>query len=141
MLKGSADRYNFSYSGLKNAVINQRERFLNEGYAETVENVCASFQAAATDVLLVKAKRAVRDLGIGRVALAGGVANNSRIREIFGRENAFTSYFPAREFTQDNGAMIAGLAYHKYREGKLSSLDLEPKSRLDYSLKGLRERF
>jgi N6-L-threonylcarbamoyladenine synthase len=140
VLKGSADRYNFSYSGLKNAVINQRERFLNEGYVETVENIAASFQAAATDVLLEKAKRAARDFGIGRIALAGGVANNSRIREIFGREKSLTIYLPAGHLTQDNGAMIAGLAYHKYLEGNISDLDLEPRSRIEHSLKGQRER-
>jgi N6-L-threonylcarbamoyladenine synthase len=140
VLSGSADRYNFSYSGLKNAVINQRERFLNSGFTESVENIAASFQAAATDVLLVKAKRAARDFGIGRVALAGGVANNSRIRDIFGGEKTLTAYLPARELTQDNGAMIAGLAYHKYREGKVSGLDLEPKSRIEHSLKGQRVR-
>jgi N6-L-threonylcarbamoyladenine synthase len=140
VLKAAADRYNFSYSGLKNAVINQRERFLNEGYVETVENIAASFQAAATDVLLVKAKRAARDFGIGRIALAGGVANNARIREIFGREKTLTTYLPAAELTQDNGAMTAGLAFHKYREGKTSDLDLEPRSRLENSLKGQRAR-
>ena len=140
VLKGSADRYNFSYSGLKNAVINQRERFLNEGCTETVENIAASFQAAATDVLLVKAKLAARDFGIGRIALAGGVANNARIREIFGREKTLACYFPAKLLTQDNGAMIAGLAYHKYLEGKISDLELEPRSRIEHSLKGQRVR-
>ncbi|HUT66509.1 MAG TPA: tRNA (adenosine(37)-N6)-threonylcarbamoyltransferase complex transferase subunit TsaD, partial [Spirochaetota bacterium] len=56
-LKGNRDqdRYNFSYSGLKNAVINQRDRFLNPGIKPSVENIAASFQKAATDVLLIKA--------------------------------------------------------------------------------------
>jgi len=140
VLRGNADRYNFSYSGLKNAVINQRDRFLAPGCESSVENIAASFQAAATDVLLVKARRAARDFGIRRVALAGGVAINTRIREIFGKEEELSVYFPARNLTQDNAAMIAGLAYHKYRESGASGLDLEPRSRIEHSLKGQRVR-
>jgi len=133
------DRYNFSYSGLKNAVINQSERFRNPGAEETAANIAASFQKAATDVLLIKARRACSDLGIQRVAVAGGVANNSRVRKLFKNEAEFESYFPAHELTQDNAAMVAGLAYHKHRLGERSDLDLQPKSRLENLVKGKRK--
>jgi N6-L-threonylcarbamoyladenine synthase len=137
-LDGKFDRYNFSYSGLKNAVINQRKGFLNTGFDETVPNISASFQKAATDVLLIKARWAAEDLGIPRIAVAGGVANNSRTREIFRKEKAMKSYFPAPALTQDNAAMVAGLGYYKYIQGEISDLDLEPKSRLDDIVKGKR---
>ncbi|HUT66489.1 MAG TPA: tRNA (adenosine(37)-N6)-threonylcarbamoyltransferase complex transferase subunit TsaD [Spirochaetota bacterium] len=141
-LKGNRDRdrYNFSYSGLKNAVINQRDRFLNPGSKPSVENIAASFQKAATDVLLIKAHYAAEDFGIRRVAVAGGVANNSRLRTIFGEAEGLRSYFPPRELTQDNAAMVAGLAFHKYMQGERASLDLEPRSRLENVVKGKRKR-
>ncbi len=130
ILDGGYDRYNFSYSGLKNAVINQRNSFLNPGYESSVENIAASFQAAATDVLLTKVLWASRDLDINRIALGGGVSNNTRVRDIFSQSKDIVAYLPNSELTQDNAAMIAGLAYSKYGEGKLSDLDLEPHSRM-----------
>jgi len=139
ILNGGHDRYNFSYSGLKNAVINQRVRFLEKGYEESVENIAASFQAAATDVILIKARWAVKDFGINRVAVTGGVSNNGRIRRIFRDESSIETYFPDRKYTQDNAAMIAGLAYHKYRRGEICGLDLEPKSRIETIIKGKRK--
>jgi N6-L-threonylcarbamoyladenine synthase len=138
LLERREDRYNFSYSGLKNAVINQLKRFLQEGFQETVENIAASFQAAATDVLITKARWMSNDLGIDRVALAGGVSNNTRLRELFANEPSFVTYLPERTLTQDNGAMIAGLAYHRYRQGHVSGLDLEPQSKLVGIVKGKR---
>lgn len=134
------DRYNFSYSGLKNAVINQRDRFLNPGCEGTVSNIAASFQKAATDVLLIKARWAAEDFNIPRVAVAGGVSNNSRIRSIFSADRAIKSYFPLQELTQDNAAMVAGLAYHKYQGGERATLELAPKSRLDSIVKGKRNK-
>ena len=140
LLNRQEDRYNFSYSGLKNAVINQRKRFLNRGYEDTPPNVAASFQAAATDVLLTKARWMSEDLGINRVALAGGVSNNTRLRTLFMRDSTMITYIPEPSLTQDNGAMIAGLAYHKCRQGVVSDLDLEPRSRIGGIVKGKREK-
>ena len=140
LLDRREDRYNFSYSGLKNAVINQRKRFLRDGYEETVGNIAASFQAAATDVLITKARWISKDLNIDRVALAGGVSNNTRLRKLFTDDPSLVTYIPERSLTQDNGAMIAGLAYHQYRQGHISSLDLEPRSRIGGIVKGKRKR-
>jgi N6-L-threonylcarbamoyladenine synthase len=138
VLDRRADRYNFSYSGLKNAVINQRQRFLIQGSVNDANNVAASFQAAATDVLLTKAKWMIEDYQINRVALAGGVSNNLRLRNLFLEEEGLTVYLPERALTQDNGAMIAGLAYHKIQQGHKSGLDLEPRSRIGGIAKGKR---
>lgn len=137
-LNGGRDRYNFSYSGLKNAVINQRARFKRKPDEETVPDVAASFQAAATDVLLTKARWVCRDTGINRVALAGGVANNGRVRELFKSEETLQVYLPSRQLTTDNAAMVAGLAYHKLVRGERSDLNLEPYSRLSGITRGKR---
>ena len=140
ILNGGPDRYNFSYSGLKNAVINQRKRFLKKGPLDSVANISASFQAAATDVLLTKALWACKDFGIDRVAIAGGVANNSRVRNLFKNEKKLTTYLPEKALTQDNAAMIAGLAYLKYNKGEIMDLMLEPSSRLGNIVKGKRKK-
>jgi N6-L-threonylcarbamoyladenine synthase len=138
ILNCGKDRYNFSYSGLKNAVINQRMSFLRTGDVNSVENIASSFQAAATDVLLTKAQWACRDYSIQRVALAGGVANNERVREIFGKTNTLVSYLPQKSLTQDNAAMVAGLGYYKYLQGDVADLDLCPQSRISGIVKGKR---
>jgi N6-L-threonylcarbamoyladenine synthase len=140
ILNGGPDRYNFSYSGLKNAVINQRNRFLKGNAKSTPENIAASFQAAATDVLLTKAMWAAGDFHIDRIALAGGVANNERIRKIFTQQKAIRVYFPPKPLTQDNAAMIGGLAYHKYQNGDIRDLTLEPHSRIENIVKGKRKK-
>lgn len=129
-LSDRRDRYNFSYSGLKNAVINQRKSFYVRGDESSAENIAASFQAAATDILLTKARWACQDFNINRVALAGGVANNERTRNIFKNEKDIHTYLPEKSLTQDNAAMVAGLAYFKYREGSINDLTLEPQSRI-----------
>jgi N6-L-threonylcarbamoyladenine synthase len=139
-LRGRRDRYNFSYSGLKNAVINQRKSFYVRGDETAVENIAASFQAAATDILLTKALWACQDFNMNRVALAGGVANNERTRNIFRNERDIITYLPEKSLTQDNAAMVAGLAYFKYIEGKVNDLTLEPQSRITEIVKGKREK-
>ncbi len=140
ILDGGKDRYNFSYSGLKNAVINQRKHFLCKGDVNSVENIASSFQSAATDVLLTKAKWACRDFHIRKVALAGGVANNGRVRQIFTNESTLVSYLPQKSLTQDNAAMVAGLGYYKYLEGDVDDLDLSPQSRISGIVKGKRKK-
>jgi len=137
-LNSGTDRYNFSYSGLKNAVINQRDRFLKKNIKPTTSDLAASFQAAATDVLLTKVKWASKDFNIKRVAIAGGVSNNNRVRKIFTEEEELLCYFPEKSLTMDNAAMVAGLAYHKYIQGKKDNLELEPRSRIGLILKGKR---
>jgi len=140
ILDGGRDRYNFSYSGLKNAVINQRKRFKKTEKPESIEDIAASFQAAATDVLLTKVRWAAKDFGINRVAVVGGVANNSRVKKIFLEAKDLEVYFPSPPLTADNGAMIAGLGYHKMMEGRIDDLTLEPVSRLKEIKKGKRSK-
>jgi len=130
ILNRGNNRYNFSYSGLKNAVINQRKSFLKKGHKNSTANIAASFQAAATDVLMIKALWARKDFHINRVVLAGGVANNERTRKIFKNKKDLITYLPEKSLTQDNAAMVAGLAYYKYLQGDIKDLTLEPQSRI-----------
>jgi len=122
---------NFSFSGIKTAVIHQRERFCQSGELDNLPNISASFQAAVADILLEKVRRAIKETGINRVAVAGGVSANGYLRERFAQEDGFNSYFPPRALCMDNGAMIAGVAY--YMDEELSpdeSIGLDAYSRV-----------
>ncbi|MBI1389347.1 MAG: tRNA (adenosine(37)-N6)-threonylcarbamoyltransferase complex transferase subunit TsaD [bacterium] len=117
--------YDFSFSGLKTAVMNEiRGRTLSE---DEITQVTASFQRAAIDVLVTKTLRAARDFGLNHITLVGGVSANTPLREELTRraaEQGCIAYLPDRKYAMDNGAMIAGLAHHYLAEGKVSSLAL-----------------
>lgn len=116
-------RYDVSYSGLKNAVINQLDTFWDGKSKKSVENICASFQRVAITSLLKKLYRAVEDTGITTIVAGGGVAANSYLRKSLEEHPDYQVYFPGMELCTDNGAMIAGIAYHYLKEGKTSGLD------------------
>ena len=78
---------------------------------------------------------------MNRVAFAGGVANNERTRNIFKNEKDIVTYLPEKSLTQDNAAMVAGLAYFKYNEGNINDLTLEPRSRITEIVKGKRGKY
>lgn len=105
-------RFDFSYSGLKTAVVYQTEQFLREGCTASAENICASFQKSAIEMLYDKVALYSRESGIRTVGISGGVAANSYLRKLFTESNEFTGYLPERKYTTDNAAMVAGLAYH-----------------------------
>jgi N6-L-threonylcarbamoyladenine synthase len=116
-----------SYSGLKNAVINQRETFRRKGRkpqadeagaagAEETADVIASFQKTAVRILLRALFRAVDDTGITTVAAGGGVAANAYLRARLAERPDIRAIFPPPELCGDNGAMVAGLAYHQLRD-------------------------
>jgi len=111
LLDPEQQRYDFSFSGLKTAVIHQRERFLSNeraGQEERMEDIAAAFQAAVCDTLLSKTVRLCEDTGIKRVVVSGGVAANSAIRASFTRCQAIEALFPERRLCMDNAAMVAG---------------------------------
>ncbi|MDR1467869.1 MAG: tRNA (adenosine(37)-N6)-threonylcarbamoyltransferase complex transferase subunit TsaD [Spirochaetaceae bacterium] len=118
-----------SFSGLKNAVINQRETFRQrtrsakeaENAGETAD-VIASFQKAAVKILLRALFRAVDDTGITTVVAGGGVAANSYLRARLAERADIHAVFPPPELCGDNGAMVAGFAYHKLRGGSGAAL-------------------
>jgi N6-L-threonylcarbamoyladenine synthase len=119
--------YDFSFSGLKSAVLN----YINSCEMKHEEinraDVAASFQEAVIDVLVTKAIMAAKDFNMKQVAIAGGVAANSSLREAMlkeCRENDLTFYYPSPIFCTDNAAMIGAAAYYEYQKGTRSGLDL-----------------
>ena len=114
--KNDKQHYNFSYSGLKTAVINYVHNAEERGDEINKANVAASFQAAAVGVLADATERAVKDLGVDKIVVAGGVSSNAYLRETF--EKRFNKvYFPPIKLCTDNAAMIAAGAYFKLKSG------------------------
>jgi N6-L-threonylcarbamoyladenine synthase len=121
--------YDFSFSGLKTAVVNYVKAERESGAKISVEDVCASFQEAIVDVQVVKTVRAALDLDTPRVFLSGGVAANSRLREALSKackEAEISLYYPPIDLCTDNAAMVASCGYHRYRRGIRAGLDLAP---------------
>ncbi len=107
--EGKVDGYNFSFSGLKTAVL----RLVKSFDEVPVNDVCASFQETVSSTLFRKLKKAVEEKGYKQVVLAGGVAANSQIRKkVFSLEDeGYKVYAPAMKYCTDNAAMVASCAY------------------------------
>jgi N6-L-threonylcarbamoyladenine synthase len=126
-----------SFSGLKTAVALEAARLEHEqGGAlapADVDDLCASFQEAAVEVLLEKARRALAQTGLRRLALVGGLAANSRLRERMAelaRELGVETLFPPIALCTDNAAMIGAVADGMLHAGAVAPLDLEAFSRV-----------
>ncbi|MBM4382688.1 MAG: tRNA (adenosine(37)-N6)-threonylcarbamoyltransferase complex transferase subunit TsaD [Deltaproteobacteria bacterium] len=121
--------YDFSYSGLKTAVLLAAEK-----HPERAADLAASFEAAATDVLVAKARRAARDEGLARVAVVGGVAANSRLRQelaVAAQRDGFALFLPPLALCTDNAAMIAAAGAQLLARGARDSLALSAFSRVE----------
>ncbi len=123
-------RYDVSYSGLKTAVVNQLDQFWNREYEKNDANIAASFQKAAIDLLLRRLFRAVEDTGLRRVVAGGGVAANSYLRRRLVEHSELDAIYPSLELCTDNGAMVAGLAYHLLCRGDRDDLTLDVSARV-----------
>ncbi|QEN07774.1 tRNA (adenosine(37)-N6)-threonylcarbamoyltransferase complex transferase subunit TsaD [Oceanispirochaeta crateris] len=122
--------FDVSYSGLKTAVINQLDQFLNPGFDKTKENIAASFQKRAIDILIKKVKRAVEFTGIRTVVAGGGVTANSYMRTSLTNLHEVTTYYPSMELCTDNAAMIAGIGYQYLKVGETSDFSENAKARV-----------
>lgn len=121
---GSLD---FSFSGLKTAVLNYLNNLEQKGEAVRVEDLCASFQQAVVDVLVRNTLEAAVRKQVKCVALAGGVAANSQLRAGMREKvqaNGMKMVYPRPVLCTDNAAMIASAAYFEYEKGKTSDLYL-----------------
>ena len=119
--------YDFSFSGLKSAVLNYLNGAKMKGEEIVAADVAASFQKAVTDVLVEHAMMAVKEYGFDKLAIAGGVASNSTLRremELACEKNHVKFYHPSPILCTDNAAMIGAAAYYEYLAGTRHGLDL-----------------
>ncbi len=126
--------YDMSFSGLKTAVINLVHNAGQKGEEIDRAGLAASFTKAVSDSLVPRTVRAAKELGYGKVVVAGGVAANSRIRADFQKaaeENGFSLYVPPLRLCGDNGAMIGAQGYYEYRAGHTAGSDLNAYATMD----------
>ncbi len=119
--------YDFSFSGLKSAVLNYLNTCEMKGESVNQADVAASFQKAVVDVLVEHSIHAVKEYGVNKFAIAGGVASNSSLRKAFETEcekNEIDFYYPSPMLCTDNAAMIGTAGYYEYRKGVRHGLDL-----------------
>lgn len=121
--------FDFSFSGLKTAVLN----FLEKGEKVKFEDIAASFQASVVDVLVKKIEWAIKKTWLRRVVISGGVAANSELREKMKEmcnKREAELFLPSVSLCTDNAAMIAAAGYHHFKTGNIAGLDLNPKAYL-----------
>lgn len=119
--------YDFSFSGLKSAVLNYLNGCKMRGEDICQADVAASFQKAVVEVLVEHAMMAVNEYGYDKLALAGGVASNTGLRSAMKEaceKNHIKLYYPSPILCTDNAAMIGAAAYYEYKNGARSGLDL-----------------
>ena len=119
--------YDFSFSGLKSAVLNYLNSCEMKGIEVNRADVAASFQKAVIDVLVEHALEAVKQYGFDKFAIAGGVASNSALRAAMKEaceKRGVKFYYPSPIFCTDNAAMIGVAAYYEYMNGTRSGWDL-----------------
>ena len=125
------DSYNFSFSGLKSAVINLVHNEEQRGNKIIKEDLAASFQNTAIEAIICKVKKAIINNNIKSVILAGGVAANNALREAMTKlatELNVELSIPPMKYCTDNATMIAAAGYYAYKDGRIADLNLNSKS-------------
>lgn len=116
------ENLDFSFSGIKTAVINLNHKDPNMNKAD----LCASFEKTVTEILINNIRKAIKQTGIRTIALAGGVSANSYIRSEFLKleKEGIKIYMPDLKLCTDNAAMIASAGYYNFIAGNRNDLDL-----------------
>ena len=125
------DSYNFSFSGLKSAVINLAHNEEQRGEELRKSDLAASFQKVAVESIVSKVKKAIEEKNIKNVIVAGGVAANNGLREAMQEmteELGVELSIPPMKYCTDNGTMIAAAGYYAYLDGRRADLTLNSKS-------------
>ena len=121
------DSYNFSFSGLKSAVINLNHNEEQKGKEINKADLAASFQKVAVTSIVSKTKKALKDYNINNLIVAGGVAANSILREALSdmcKENNIHLSIPPLKYCTDNATMIAAAGYYAYKLGRRAAFNL-----------------
>lgn len=119
--------YDFSFSGVKSAVLNHINRCKMQGETICEADIAASFQKAVVDALVEKAVLAAKEYHMDKLAIAGGVASNGTLRQSMKEaceKNRIQFYYPSPIFCTDNAAMIGVAAYYEYKKGTRHGWDL-----------------
>ena len=130
--------YDFSFSGIKSAVLNYLNQMKMKNEAVNPADVAASFQEAVVEVIVTKTIRAAKEEGLRDIALAGGVASNSRLRQAMraaAEANGLRLCYPSPVFCTDNAAMIGVAGYYDYCNGISHGMDLNAVSNLQLGQK------
>ena len=125
--KPGENPYNMSFSGLKTAALNLIHHAEQLGEEIRIPDLCAAFSAAVSDTLVPRVELAIRETGCKKIAVAGGVAANSRIRrDILAAAEKLGAqvYMPPLKLCGDNGAMIGAQAYYEYLAGNVADMSL-----------------
>lgn len=125
------DSYNFSFSGLKSAVINLAHNEKQHGKEIVAEDLATSFQNVVVETIVKKTRKALVDYNIHNLIVAGGVAANEGLRNGIQKmceEEHIDLSIPPMKFCTDNAAMIASAGYYAYKEGRIADLALNSKS-------------
>lgn len=129
------DSYNFSFSGLKSAVINLVHNLEQKKEPLIKEDLACSFQNVVVTSLTTKTLKAIKDYNVNNLILAGGVAANKGIRNAFfklAKENNFNFSYPSMKYCTDNATMVASAGYYLYKEKMFSDLELNASSNAEF---------
>ena len=125
------DSYNFSFSGLKSAVINLNHNLKQRNEQLNKEDLATSFQNVAITEIINKTRKAIKEENIKTLIVAGGVAANQGLREEvtkLGKELGVDVTIPSMKYCTDNATMIAAAGYYAYKDGRIADLTLNSKS-------------